>query len=416
MPGSAIETQIVDVVVTPPEIADVLQKYREHHDREAFRNEVLPLEVTSMERIFRALHKRHHIDFNHYKPTTIGRRVKRRIEMDGAIGDIDDYAELLEQDSGKLDQLYRDLLIGVTRFFRDGEHFETLQKDVLPGVLANLQPNDEFRAWVAACATGEEAYSIAILLDECLRELDLQLDVKIFATDLHKASIETANAGIYPEESLSEISAERRERYFIKVNENYQISPAIRKMVVFAPHNLVKDPPFTKLSLVTCRNFLIYLLPASQQKVISLFHFGLRAGGVLFLGSSESPGDLADEFDVVHERHRVFRKSRDVRLGAALPGRVTPHPLMNQQLARVQPAKRAEESDKIPTFERLLEQFMPPSFLVDEHHRIIQVFGGAGKYLSVNDGQMSSNLLGMIGSDLKLAIGGAIQRLSLIHI
>ena len=410
MPGSAIQTQVADVIVKPSEIANVLEEYMKHRNRETFRDDVTTITTSSMERILQALHQRHHIDFSHYKPTTIGRRIKRRIEMDSAIDDMASYAALVEHDVDELDKLYQDLLIGVTEFFRDVGPFKSLREKVLPRLLAEQQRRGEFRVWVAACATGEEAYSIAILIDECLRDMNMKLDVKIFATDLHKASIRTANSGVYPEASLREISRERRDRYFMKTEDGFQISPEIRRMVVFAPQNLIKDPPFTRLSLVTCRNFLIYLMPPSQKKVISLFHFGLHAGGVLLLGSSESPGDLSDEFEPVHERHRIFRKRRDVRIGSALQGSVGQQPAPDLRYTYTRPRVRSAEVEKLSTMEDLLGHFMPPSIVVDQNRHVLQVFGGAGKYLSVSDGRLSNNLLDLIDEDLKLAVVGAMQR------
>jgi len=248
------------------------------------------------------------------------------------------------------------------------------------------------------------------MLDEYLREMNLQIDVKIFATDLHKASIRTANTGIYPEASLRAISNERRDRYFMKTEGGYQISPEIRRMVVFAPQNLIKDPPFTRLSLVTCRNFLIYLMPPSQKKVISLFHFGLRTGGVMFLGSSESPGDLSDEFEPLHERDRIFRKRRNVRIGSGIQGGVEQQPPSDLRYTFSRPQPRSTELEKLSTMEELLGHFMPPSIVVDENRQVLHVFAGAGQYLSVSDGRLSNNLLDMIDEELKLAIAGAMQR------
>lgn len=410
MPGSAIETQMVDVIVKPEEIADVLMDYSTHRNRDAFRNKA-SASASSLELIFQALHRRHHIDFSHYKPTTIGRRVKRRIEMDNTIDDMAKYAQRLDDDVEELDQLYRDLLIGVTKFFRDVGPFETLANDVLPKMMSELPPGSEFRVWIAACATGEEAYSIAILVDECMRELKLDLEVKIFATDIHKKSIRRANHGTYPVESLQEMTPERRQRYFTEVEEGYLISPKIRKMVVFAPQNLIKDPPFTRLSLVTCRNFLIYLLPSSQKKVISLFHFGLRSGGVMMLGSSESPGALTDDFETIHEKHRIFRKKDDSNSVPGLYG-LSLRPQETRFAERPKQQFSPESREKLANMEELLGQFMPAAIVIDQNKRVLQLYGGAGKYLSLTDGNVSTNLLDLVDDDLKLAVVGAIQRVN----
>src|SRR5262249_5324272 len=167
---------------------------------------------------------------------------------------------------------------------------------------------------LAGCATGEEAYSLAILIRECLDRLDRDVTVKIFATDVHRSSLDFASAGVYSHASLSEVSPERLGRHFLPRADGHQVSPELRKMVVFAPHNVIKDAPFAKLDLITCRNLLIYLVPAAQKKVLSLFHFGMRTNGVLFLGPSESPGELGDEFESADVRWKLYRKRRDVRL------------------------------------------------------------------------------------------------------
>ncbi|MCG8653258.1 MAG: ATP-binding protein, partial [Pirellulales bacterium] len=406
------ETQLADVIVKPQEMPMVLQQYSKRRDRTQVVDAVTPVDETSIEHVFRLLQVRHKIDFNDYKPQTIGRRIERRIQLNQTGGNIDEYVRRLEEDPAEVDQLYRDLLIGVTRFFRDVGPFNVLARDILPSLLQACKPGEDFRVWVAACATGEEAYSIAIVIDECLRRMNLQLNVKIFATDVHRASIEFAHAGIYSAASLEKISAERRDRYFIEQEAGYQVSADLRKMIVFAPHNLVKDAPFTRLSLVTCRNLLIYLRTAAQKKVLSLFHFGLATGGVVVLGSSESPGDLADEFEVVDDRWRIFRKRRDIRLPPLMRGEVAMNASLLQVAANPPPTKptTTSQSETIAAYRELLDRFMPPAILVDSQREIVQVFGGAGKFLTIGDGQLTSNVMQMVDEELKIALTGAMQR------
>ena len=189
---------------------------------------------------------------------------------------------------------------------------------MLPGLLTDLPRDEDFRVWVAACATGEEAYSLGILIHEQTEALGRPIKVKIFASDVHRASLDQASSGIYSETQLLDVSPERRQRYFVRKGDGYQVAPELRRMVVFAPHNLIKDAPFTKLDLITCRNLLIYFQPPMQRKVLSLFHFGLKPNGVLFLGPSESPGELADEFVTLHAHWKMYKKRRDIRLPAEL--------------------------------------------------------------------------------------------------
>ncbi len=412
MPKSAENTGLVDVVVNPEKIPDVLVRYvrdplwssLEEADRQA-------MDETSLEHIFRLLQHRHRIDFSYYKPTTIGRRIERRIQLNHH-GDIEEYVRRLQSDPAEVDQLYRDLLIGVTRFFRDFEAFEKLQQDVLPELLNSVEDNQEFRVWVAACATGEEAYSVAILLHELLQQLNRRLNVKIFATDVHQTSLDIAQGGVYPESSLEEMSTERRQRYFQQTELGYQISPQIREMIVFAPHNLVHDAPFTRLHLITCRNLLIYLKSSAQKKVLSLFHFGLKTNGCLFLGASESPGELAAEFATWNERWRMFRKLRDVRLFADFrEAFATP-----QQSERERPlfpgigGPVSDRRDLIATYDELLDQYMPPAILIERQGHVAQMFAGAGQYLCLADGRLSTNVLDLVDGELRMALAGSLQR------
>lgn len=406
---SALETGVVDVSVPPEQIGEVLTRYISHPLRSQWQDDTSgPVDESSLERIFRLLQRRHKIDFSYYKPTTIGRRIERRIQLNHN-GSLDDYVRQLENDPQELDRLYKDLLIGVTRFFRDHDAFQALEHE-LPKLLLKTKPGEEFRAWVAACATGEEAYSIAILIHECLEDMNRQLEVKIFATDVHRASLDVAHRGIYPEAALVDLPTRRRERYFTQTEGGWQINPEIRQMIVFAPHNLVKDAPFTKTDLITCRNLLIYLRPPAQKKVLSLFHFGLTTGGLLLLGSSESPGELADEFETIDERAKIYSKRRDVRLPPDVRT-FLPDPTAQSRAVPGQPSGAAVSSLQ-PVYDNLLSRFMPPGVLVDEQREVVHSFGGAGQYLTLRDGRLSHNLLEMVDGDLKLALAGAFQRLA----
>lgn len=411
MPKSAIDTGIADVAVSPDKISAVLERYKNHLHRTELNQP--PLDESSIEHIFRLLQERHRIDFNYYKPSTIGRRIERRIQLNHH-GNIDEYVHRLEKEPAEVDQLYKDLLIGVTRFFRDREAFNVLKNEILPQLLPKQNGLQEFRAWIAGCGTGEEVYSIAILINEYLRETKRNIIVKIFATDVHQASIDFAHVGIYPESSLQDMEKSIRERHFIQTDLGYQISPEIRKMIVFAPHNLVKDAPFTRLDMISCRNLLIYLRTMAQKKVLSLFHFGLKTEGVLFLGSSESPGELAEEFDTLNERWRFFKKRRDIKLPTYLRD-----PVESQREKLHAPTRLSSQNcshpfgkDLISAYDKLLDQFMPTSVLINEQWNVIQIFAGAGKYLSHNDGRLSTSLLDLVDGDLRLALAGGIQRVS----
>jgi two-component system CheB/CheR fusion protein len=319
---------------------------------------------------------------------------------------LDAYIERLHADGREIDSLYQDLLIGVTRFFRDADAFRKLE-ELLPALIERLSPEEELRVWVAGCATGEEAYSIAILVVEAFEKAGRSINAKIFATDVHQSSLELAAAARYPEDRVSGMTDTRLARFFAREGDSYRVVQDVRQMVVFAQHNLIKDAPFTRIHLATCRNLLIYLQPHAQRKVVALFHFGLTKDGVLFLGSSETPGTYREDFEVLDERWRIYRKHRDLRL--------PDFPLMPAQ-PRVSTLALPRESQEITVgnllgaYDALLERFMPASFLVSQGRRLLHTFGGAGKYLRVGDGRPSGDFLDLVLPELRVALNGAFQR------
>lgn len=409
MPLSAIETRLVDLVVPPSKIADAFCRYAQHPIRSQLAQP--PINESSLEHVFRLLQERHGIDFNYYKPATINRRIERRVQLQ-QYDDITDYVQALENDPEEVDQLYRDLLIGVTRFFRDGEAFKALQLDVLPALIKAEPVGTPFRVWVAACGTGEEAYSIAIAIDECMRHLNHQRNVKIFATDVHAASIETSNVGRYPAAHLEYMDDERRDRYFNDLGTQYQVRPELRQMIVFAQHDLIKDAPFTRLNLVTCRNLLIYFRPNAQKRALSLFHFSLLVGGVMFLGASETPGDLSAEFGPIIDRWKLYRKLRDVRLTTDFhvgsPLESLRQPSGGLRAFHHEPVTETDR-ELLSHIDALLVQYMPPGMMVSEGGEVIRLFGGAGRYLAPRDGRPSTHISDLSEDDLRLALASGLQ-------
>jgi two-component system CheB/CheR fusion protein len=260
---------------------------------------------TGITRIFSLLRERSKIDFTFYKHTTIVRRIERRM-MVKQIDQLEEYVVYLEKYPREQNILYRELLIGVTSFFRDPEMFEKLRDGWLTEALEEYV-GDDFRVWVAGCSTGEEAYSYAILCREILDRKGLVKNIKIFATDVDQDAIASASTGVYPESITADIPPELLSKYFIRQGDHYRIIRQIREMVVFARHNLIKDPPFTNIELVSCRNLLIYLQPVLQTRVLESLNFSLRAGGLLVLGSSESLGEAESLFDTLDNRGKLFR-------------------------------------------------------------------------------------------------------------
>lgn len=407
MPKSAIDTGVVDCVLAPEQMPELLLQHVTHPEEPDVcpESEQAASEGSGVQAIFKLLRDEYGIDFSVYKPNTVGRRIERRLSLNQSL-DLQQYVERLRTDPGELNSLYRDLLIGVTRFFRDADAFRRLEVDVLPDLLARHRDGQEFRVWVAGCATGEEAYSLAILLHEQLQKFDNPPPLKIFAADVHRQSLEFASAGVYSAESLEGMNPERIERYFERKPDGYHVASELRKMIVFARHNVIRDAPFTKLDLITCRNLLIYFQPAAQKRVLSLFHFGLNTGGVLFLGPSETPGELARELEAIDEHWKLFRKRRDVRL----PGHLR-MPMSLPTDVRVFP-NPAPPSDPplLGAYDQLLEDCMPPGLLLDSRRQLVHAFGGAGRFLRFPDGRPTTDLLDLLEPELKLALAGALQR------
>jgi len=410
---SAQKTGVVDVVLPPEEIPKYLTRYVRHNARGQLiaAPSTSPSSGDEMNRIFSLLRQEYGIDFSHYKSTTITRRTERRLQMSG-VPTLEDYVEKLTGDAEELNALYHDLLIGVTRFFRDREAFTRLSEQLLPELCARIPVDEEFRVWVAGCATGEEAYSIAILLYEHFESIGRAKLIKIFATDVHRGSLEIASDGFYRKDSLVDVSEERLQRFFMPMDDGYRVCPEIRKLVVFAPHNVIKDAPFTRIDLISCRNLLIYLNTAAQKKALSMFHFALKAGGCLFLGPSETPGSLLDEFDSADDRWKIYRKRRDIRLStdlATIPHTGTAHV---PKAAPAAPSLTRNRMDAalLGAYDALLAKYVPPSLLVNEGHELLHVFGDARCFLSHRSGRPTLSVLELVDSRLKPALGAALHR------
>ncbi len=414
MPASAIATGEVDHVVEAREVASALLGHPPARATQA------SVDQSPLDEVFRLLRDQFGLDFSLYKTSTVSRRVLRRVELQ-ASADLGEYVEKLRSDPQELSSLYRDLLIGVTRFFRDPEAFQHLEEIAVPEILSRVPEGEEVRAWVAGCATGEEAYSLAMILHERLTAEGRPVQVKILATDVHRASLDHASAGIYGEDQLEHVSEARRKRYFLRRHGRYQVAQEIRQLVVFAPHNMTKDAPFSKMHLVTCRNVLIYFEPLAQRTVLSLFHFGLAPGGILFLGASESPGPLATEFVTLDEHWKIYRKRRETRLldaqrlsvlrrmpPAAALGPSAPPPLSTSPFGST--SRPSHDLHLLATYDQLLDRYMPPAILVDEDRILIDTFGGADRFLRVGRRRPSMHLLDLVDGELRIALAGAIQR------
>lgn len=410
MPESAISTNLADFVLSPGEMPAALIEYCRGPYLELVRTASEPsLPENSILSILTRLRAYSGQDFTCYKKSTMSRRIQRRM----AICHIDDpqaYLGLLRENPREMDALMEELLISVTSFFRDPATWEALAKEVTSGLLAQRQDGQPLRAWIPGCATGEEAYSAAILLQECVRQAERSHPVQIFATDLDERAIETARQGIYPEGIAADVSQERLKAFFTREDGSYRIQKSIRDMIVFAAQNVISDPPFTRLDLIICRNVLIYLDSSAQQQILPNFHYALRSGGLLFLGTAESVGEAAELFEVLNPKHKILRR-RDVTkplhvLSQRAPGR---------RGVRGEGADLEERTGRSPLqFTRrieqlLLDRFVPCSILVDERGMVLHVQGRSGMFLEPEQGPPRNNLLDMAREGLGPPLAAALR-------
>lgn len=371
------------------------------------------LEVNPINDVFKMLEEHCGIDFALYKPGTIERRIERRLEMSDT-ANVEGYLEFIRKNEGEIDKLYKDLLIGVTQFFRDEEAFAALKEVALPEIFSNTPETEEIRIWVCGCATGEEAYTIAILAKEVAAEMKLTHSIRVFATDAHRISLEVAGAGRYKGDSIKRIPETYRMKYFAQDGDYFKILPAIRQMVVFSMQNVIKDPPFTKLHLVSCRNMLIYFKENAQKHVIGLFHFALKMKGLLFLGNSEALNYLNHEFEGIDHGSRIFRKKRDGVVSPQFKSPLRPSSLKKRVFLPPSPVASVVNSpmDKrlLKVYDAVLGLHMAPGVLVNADRELLHVFGDAGRFFGLVSGRPKSDLLSMLEGDLKIAVTAALHK------
>lgn len=360
-------------------------------------------------RIATVLRNRTGHDFHGYKRNTFMRRVQRRIQVTQT-ETIDAYLEFLRTDPEEAQYLFNDLLIGVTQFFRDQKEFEFLEKEVLPKLFEKKGSGDQLRVWVLGCATGEEAYSIAILLREQMARLDAVPHVQIFATDIDGRALAQARVGRYGESAVREVSPERLARWFVKEGETWCVVKELREMCIFSQHNIIKDAPFSRLDMISCRNLLIYLNSELQDRVIPLFHFALRPGGVLFLGNSENVTRHSKLFQPIDRRFRIFRQMESlVRVLPEFPLTATAdhRPLENPGLPRPSYASGAVLTKQA---ERILERYAPAYMIVDGNHDVLHFSGRTGRFIDPPTGIASLNVFNLIHRDLRMDVRSALHK------
>jgi two-component system CheB/CheR fusion protein len=416
MPLASIGTNLIDYVLSPEEMPLKLIQYLNHPVMSDDPSEQARAEIrnsTSIQKILMLLRSHTGHDFSLYKKSTIVRRIDRRIAFH-QLPDYVQYVNYLRENPQEIDVLFNELLIGVTKFFRDAQAFEALKKK-LKNVVQDKKSGDPVRVWVAGCSTGEEAYSIAMVLMECLEEPAPKKlpKIQIFATDLDVEAIEHARHGVYHGNIVADVSEERLKRFFIKTDGTYSIKKELREMIVFAQHNLIKDAPFTRLDLMCCRNVMIYLTSELQKKIIPIFHYSLNARGIMFMGPAETIGGFTDLFVSIDPKWKIFeRKDADRSLNRMVD---FPFHITKQQLSTTSGTDGAEQLlNKHSTSEvfnkTLLENFTPPSVLVNEKGDILYTNGNTGSYLQLPHGEAVMNIDKMAREELRYAIGNIIHR------
>ncbi len=308
MPRSATEAVIADIVANANELPAKLIAFLKYMPVAKTEPEIDIKSTSSLDKIIILLRQQTGHDFSQYKKNTLMRRIERRIRVH-MIDKISSYVRFCQENPNEIDILFKELLIGVTNFFRDPEVWQMMKENILPGLMNELPNRYVLRAWVPACSTGEEAYSLAILFKEAMEQVKINknLTFQIFATDIDKDAIEKARRGVFPSNILADVSPERINRFFVEDGEGFRINNTIREMIVFAPQNVIKDPPFTKLDILTCRNMLIYMEPELQIKLMSLFHYSLNPGGILLLGSAETLGTQNEGFSPLNSKLKFYK-------------------------------------------------------------------------------------------------------------
>jgi two-component system CheB/CheR fusion protein len=415
MPRNSIATALVDSVLPVAQLPARIMAYKASLDNVQLPEEPAAHSPISDEQALRdlfaqlRLHTGH--DFSNYKRATVLRRVARRMSLH-EIGDLQTYAAFVREHTNESQALLKDLLISVTNFFRDKEAFDHLERLVIPKLFANKGEEDQVRVWVAGCATGEEVYSICMLLAEHASGVPGAPSIQVFATDIDEAAIAVAREGIYSLNDAADVPPERLRRFFTKEGNRFRVRKELREMVLFAHHNVVKDPPFSHLDLVSCRNLLIYLNRAAQHRVMSVLHFALNTGGYLFLGSSESTEGASDLFVPVEKDAFLFQ-SRPVTARLAVPVPELTVPAKGEHIGAQDQNGESRVRERLSTadlHQRLLEQYAPPSVVVNEEHDIVHLSERAGRYLQYAGGEPSHNLLKAIRPELRIEVRTALYQ------
>lgn len=415
MPRHSLATGLVDYVLPVAEIPTQIIAYREQLKRislpEPPSQETGKEELDALRDVITQLRIRTGHDFSNYKPATVMRRVARRIGVH-ELPDLIAYSHFMHDNPAEAIALLKDLLISVTNFFRDPEAFEALERDIVWKLFEGKTADDQVRVWVTGCATGEEAYTVTMLLSEYAARLPLAPQIQVFATDIDEDAITTAREGFYNINDAADVSPERLARHFVNEGDGYRVRREIRERVLFAAHNIIKDPPFSHLDLATCRNFLIYLNHTAQRRVMDVLHFALNAGGYLMLGNSESIDGAGDLFSVVDKEHRIYQ-GRAVETRLIFP---VPDSGLATRLGKLSDLRHMRASQPVlrstyaQLHQRLLERYAPPSLVVNEDYDVLHISESAGKFMQIQGGELSTNVLTLVRPELRLKLRAALYQ------
>ena len=418
MPRSVINTGLADFVLSPEETAEEILNFSttpfllrsRPGEVQGADDEDLFSEEETLSHIYTILKNASGIDFTYYKRSTILRRIERRMLVTHTAS-LSDFAHLLGDSSDEVNILVKEILIGVTNFFRDPAFFEKLKYNAVHKIVERSKEDEPIRVWSAGCSTGEEAYSVAILFREVMEELQVQRDVKIFATDVDSRAIEQAGKGFFSENIVDDVTPDRLARFFIKQNDGYLVSKEIRRMIVFATHNMFSDPPFGKLDMIICRNVMIYFQPVLRRGLFAIFHSALKNNGFLFLGKSETAGEYVNLFKPVCAVEKIY-----VHKGEGKIEDLTPPAFNIPNIQTVVPTglrmSSSQEEDRASEemYTHFLESFLPASVVLGPDDDIVHFFGNYGDYLSIAPGKASLNFFSMLDKDLSLVAATAVGR------
>jgi two-component system CheB/CheR fusion protein len=400
MPSNAIATGLVDFVVEPAAMPDIIENYVKHSGNISLIDKD---EEKNIKSIIDLIKEQLPLDFSDYKPTTILRRIKRRAADNNFIL-LENYFDYLKETPAELDALAKDFLISVTSFFRDKEAFEFIEKKVIPDILENLAPNEELKMWVAGCATGEEAYSLAILIKEQLTGKFKDTVAKIFATDIDTVALIHARNGIFKTDISKQVSGERLDNFFTKENKNYRVNPEIRSMVIFAQHDLVKNPPYCNMHFISCRNLLIYMMPALQKKIYFMLLFGLKKNGYLFLGASENPMPIVQNLEVADKKWKIY-KNLEAKRAISFDTFSLPQMVHVSEKRPFDKPKNSLQNTKDSLAEavnlNLIEELDSLAICIDENNQVVRTYGDTTKYLLQKN--FNLNLSELLPDNLALA-------------